>query len=231
MTYWVDQSCTDRTEWDEAIITDAIRLAKSSFRRNNVERGDPTFQDSFNYTFAAHQDDTKEYYLTGGFHGAPYEIVEYITGSLLTLTSTSNQATSNIRIYCDIDPMVSASNPNARWKLVPDREGDPKGPNSQRTLGVNQEWSDQINFVRRSTKSLGCQRSPVLNRQLWMETFNDAIFDPSGYNAPADIRYYRTVISISLSHLLIPTFIYFPHPILEISGCITPLTNLLSLRA
>ena len=210
MTYWVDQSCTDRAEWDEAIITDAIRLANSAYSRNVAESGDPNFQQSFDYTFGTPQDDTEEYRLSGGFRGTPAEIVDYITGSLATVTSTSNQATSNIRVYCDLDPMVSADNPNARWKLVADREGDPKYPNSQRTLGVNQEWYDQINFVRRSTLSFGCQGG--INGKPFMEAFNDAIRDLTGYNAPADITYYRSVISVSLSQLLVPTFVYFPHP-------------------
>lgn len=197
MTYWVDQSCTDRAEWDARIVTDAIRLVTSTYSRNERDNGDSAFQSSFKDAFNAHQDDSDDYRLSGGFWGTPSEIVEYTSGSIASLTETSNQVTSNIRIYCEYDPMVSASDPNARWKLVPDRAGDPKGPNSQRTLGVNQEWFDQINYVRRSLISLGCQTVRP-GRYNLMETFGNPIKNLDGYNAPAGVPYYRSVISVSL---------------------------------
>lgn len=106
--------------------------------------------------------------------------------------------------------MVSASDPNARWKLVPNRAGDPMGPNSQRTPGVNQEWYDQFNYVRRSLVSLGCQTVRP-GRTNIMETFGDPIRNLDGYNAPAGIPYYRSVISVSLSQILISIFVCLPH--------------------
>ena len=114
MTYWVDQSCTNREEWDETIVADAIRLITSTYARNGRESGDPAFQNSFDDTFNAHQDDSDDYRLSGGYRGTPFEIVEYTSGSVSLLAESSNQATSNIRIYCDYDPMVSTSDPNAR---------------------------------------------------------------------------------------------------------------------
>ena len=215
MTYWVDQSCTDREEWDEAIITDAIRMVTSTYSRNGRESGDPAFQNSFYEGFNAHQDDSNEYRLSGRFRGTPFDIVEYTSGSISLLTETSGHATSNIRVYCDYDPMVSTSDPNARWKVVPDRVGDPK-PNSQRTPGVDQERFDQINFIRRSRISLGCQTIRP-GRTTLMETFSDPIKDLDGYNAPDGIPYYRSVISVSLSQIPISTFVCFPLPVLETS--------------
>ena len=197
MTYWVDQSCPDRARWNEAIITEAIRMVTSTYSRNGRAADDPTFQSSFGAVFSAQQDDDHVYRMPGNFWGTPFQIVEYISGSISLLTPASNQVTSNIRVYCDYDPMVSTSDPNARWKLVPDRVGDPT-PNRQKTLGVDQEWYDQINYMRRNTRTLGCQ-SIRPGQTTIMETFNSPIIDLNGYNAPTGLPYYRSVISVSLS--------------------------------
>ena len=53
----------------------------------------------------------------------------------------------------------------ARWQLIPDIPGDPE-PNSRRTLGKNQEWFDQYNYVRRDPSTRGCQDAGTQ-----METF------------------------------------------------------------
>ena len=49
----------------------------------------------------------------------------------------------------------------ARWQLRPDIPGDPN-PNSGtgRTLGVNQEWFDQYNFIKRNPTTKGCKDAP-----------------------------------------------------------------------
>lgn len=46
-----------------------------------------------------------------------------------------------------------------RWQVRPDIPGDPN-PNKGRTLGVNQEWFDQYNFITRSTTTKGCKDAP-----------------------------------------------------------------------
>lgn len=76
MTYWVDQSCTDREEWDHRIVTDVVRMITSTYSRNGIESGDRAFQFSFDDTFNAHQDDEDDYRSSGGFYGTPFEIVE-----------------------------------------------------------------------------------------------------------------------------------------------------------
>ena len=45
---------------------------------------------------------------------------------------------------------------NERWQLRPDIRGDPN-PNSGRTLGRDQEWFDQYNFITRDPSTKGCK--------------------------------------------------------------------------
>lgn len=74
-------------------------------------------------------------------------------------TTVSTQRNSaDIRIYCDNDVTSKTGGTTARWQLVPDRDQDPDwNKNSQRVGKNSQEWYDQVNFVRRSLDTLGCQ--------------------------------------------------------------------------
>lgn len=93
--------------------------------------------------------------------------------------------------------MVSAADPNARWQLVPDREGDDP-PNSQRTPGVDQEFYDQFNLLRRNVRTLGCQQDPNTYPGLpLMQVTNDVIKDLSGLRDPAGLEEVRSVVSVS----------------------------------
>ena len=118
----------------------------------------------------------------------------------------NDPTTANIRFYCDDDPMDATPNSAARWQLVPDRENDPS-PNSQKTAGVDQEWFDQYNWIRRSTDSLGCKNNGGANGLITqMETYSDQIlpedlvgFEYNSRRPPADLAANRSTISVSPS--------------------------------
>lgn len=116
---------------------------------------------------------------------------------------TSDQASSNLRIYCDDDPMTGS---NPRWVLVPDIPGaeDDDELNSQRVLGDDQEFFDRYNFVRRNTRSLGCQDDNDDDDVTQMEMNNAPISNAdlaSGYYAnypiPPSLQRTRSVLSVS----------------------------------
>lgn len=70
-------------------------------------------------------------------------------------TASPTRENADMRIYCDNDATSETNGDSARWQLVPDREQDPDGEkNSQKK--TEQEWYDQINFVRRVTETNGC---------------------------------------------------------------------------
>ena len=126
------------------------------------------------------------------------------------LRLTSDQASSNLRLYCDDDPMTGS---NPRWVLVPDIPGaeDYDELNSQRVLGQDQEFFDRYNFVRRNTISLGCQDNNNDDNdddETQMEMNNAPISNPdlaSGYYAnyaiPSNLQPIRSVLSVSQSRI------------------------------
>ena len=197
--YWIDQSCINRPSWDERILTEAMSMSANTNGRNAKKTADETFQTSFDYTMNTEQDDDTLYGLVGGQHGTPWTIVDTTTGTFASMTKTDNQAISNVRVYCDFDPMFSANDPNARWRLIPDLDNDPI-KNSQRTPGVDQEYYDHVNLLRRSVKSIGCQADPnAAPPRPLMEVANNAIEDLTGYTVPAGLAPVRSVISVGLS--------------------------------
>ncbi|MCJ1378821.1 hypothetical protein MMC17_001920 [Xylographa soralifera] len=67
---------------------------------------------------------------------------------------TTDQAASDVRLYCDDDQAGIG-----RWRPVPDIPHLPPGvkANSARKAGVDQEWEDPVNHIRRVRKTNGCQ--------------------------------------------------------------------------
>lgn len=134
------------------------------------------------------------------------------------LSLTSDQASSNLRMYCDNDPMTGS---NPRWVLVPDIPGaeDYDELNSQRVLGEDQEFFDRYNFVRRNTISLGCQDNNDDDDDVTqMEMNNAPISDEelaSGYYAnyaiPRNLQPIRSVLSVSRDSV-------YPDPPFRICG-------------
>lgn len=129
-----------------------------------------------------------------------------IFDSLSNLWSTTYQAPSYIRFYCDNDAHDS---PTARWQLVPDRADDPT-PNSQKTLNVDQEWFDQYNYMRVSTTvPFRClyqdPRNPDMKNIAYVArtAINDEGFTYNGIPLPDRIQKYRSVVTVS-SRILIP---------------------------
>ena len=123
--------------------------------------------------------------------------------SISQLTLTSDQASSNLRVYCDDDPMTGS---NPRWVLVPDIPGaeDYDELNSQRVLGEDQEFFDRYNFVRRNTISLGCQDNNDVDPVTQMEMNNAPISDAdlasgqyANYAVPSNLNRTRSVLSVS----------------------------------
>ena len=191
LTYWIDSSCDPYPQVPEAIV-DAIRIGANVTER--IQRGaeDRAFEMAFKTTMKVPLDNTNVY-KAGEVHGFPKYIVNYITSSIATL-KLAPFAASNIRFYCNDDPYQTASNPHARWALVPDRESDPI-PNRRKIPGQTQEFVDMVNFIRRSTYTLGCQESSPPR----METFARAITpDPiNGVVVPAGFPDMRSTISVS----------------------------------
>ena len=192
LTYWIDSSCDEYPKVPEG-IADAIRMGANVTKR--IQRGadDRAFQMAFQTTMKVPLSNTNVY-KAGYVYGTPKYIVDYTSSSIASLTPAPFAA-SNIRFYCDDDPHQTASNPNARWALVPDRESDPI-PNSRKTPGKDQEFVDKVNFIRRSTYSLGCQRLP---RPPDMETFPLPITPHSlnGAAVPVGFPEIRSTISVS----------------------------------
>ena len=76
-------------------------------------------------------------------------------GGIGGLTNTTDRASSDIRIYCDDDAMDGTG----RWQPVPDIPNLLlfQIPNLKKTAGVDKEYIDTINGVRRVLKTLGCK--------------------------------------------------------------------------
>ncbi len=192
LTYWIDSSCDPYPQIPEAIV-DAIRMGANVTERIQRGAGDRAFGMAFNTTMKEPLSSKNLNNNGGDIWGAPSYIVNYITSSIATLTPASFAA-SNIRFYCDNDPYQTTSNPNARWALVPDRRFDPI-PNSRKIPGQTQEFIDKVNFVRRSTYTLGCQE-PQPPR---METYANPIkpYSINGAVAPVGFPDMRSTISVS----------------------------------
>lgn len=191
LTYWIDSSCNAYPQVPEAIV-DAIRMGANVTER--IQRGadDRAFEMAFQTTMKVPLSSTN-LYKAGDIYGRSNYIVNYITSSIASLVPTSFAA-SNIRFYCDNDPYQTTSNPGARWALVADRKDDPI-PNSRKIPGQTQEFIDKVNFVRRSTYTLGCQE-PQPPR---METYAHPIkpYSINGAVVPVGFPDIRSTISVS----------------------------------
>lgn len=157
LTYWIDSSCIPYPQVPAA-IDDAIRMGANVTERIQRGANDQAFEMAFQTTMKVPLSNTNLYLAGVDIHGTPKYIVNYIASSIASLTPTSFAA-SNIRFYCDNDPYATPSNPDARWGLIADREDDPI-PNSRKIPGQTQEFIDTVNFMRRTTTTLGCQDSP-----------------------------------------------------------------------
>ena len=109
--------------------------------------------------------------------------------------------TANVRFYCDNDPFNRAPNSAARWQLVPDRANNPQ-PNSGRTVGVDAEVFDQLNWIRRAADTQGC-----LDVDTQAETYTEAETDAGALNynnqpAPVNLAQQRTTVTVCLSSTL-----------------------------
>ena len=193
LTYWIDSSCDEFPQVPEAIV-DAIRMGANVTER--IQRGpdDRAFEMAFQTTMKVPLNNINpNLYKAGMIHGFPKYIVNYITSSIASLTPASF-VSSNVRFYCDNDPYQTTSNPDARWALVADRESDPL-PNSRKKPGQTQEFVDKVNFIRRSTHTLGCQE-PEPSR---METYAYPItpYSINGAVVPVGFPDMRSTISVS----------------------------------
>ena len=86
-----------------------------------------------------------------------------------SFVATADQAASDVRLYCDDDlPGIG------RWRPVADIPHLPPGvkANSARTAGVDQEWEDPVNHIRRVRKTKGCQdKDSTGNPNTFAETY------------------------------------------------------------
>ncbi len=80
-----------------------------------------------------------------------------------------------------------------RWQVRPDIPGSPN-PNSGRTLGVDQEWFDQYNFITRVTKTKGCKDAYTM-----LEAYHTKIepFQYGGRSYPVGLQPLRSTITVS----------------------------------
>ena len=177
-------------------MTNATSTIYNTWRRNSFKARDPAFQTAFNTIFKTEQS-SETYFDIWGLPGTAFSIVDRTTSLLGGLQRIYDQDTSDIRIVCDND---TYGGPNDRWQPVPDyklppniQPGTAPKPNSERTPGVDKEFFDQVNFVRRATKMLGCQ-APGVGASSY--GYSMAAFDFNGRAAPEDLPPRRTVISV-----------------------------------
>ena len=194
LTYWIDSSCDAYSQIPGAIV-DAISIGANVTKRiQRIQSGadDRAFQWAFQTTMKVPLDSTNVY-KAGNVYGRSEYIVNYITASIASLTPASFAA-SNVRFYCDDDPYQTASKPDARWTLLPDRKSDPI-PNSRKIAGETQEFIDKVNFIRRAPFTLGCQGSPTPR----MESFAYPVtpFSINGAAVPVGFPDIRTTVSVS----------------------------------
>lgn len=197
LTYYIADSC-DPYPIIPYIMTNATATISNTGRRNNFKNRDPAFQTAFKTIFKTEQSSPQLFEIFGFLNGATANSILATTTSLLAgLQRTYDQDPSDIRIVCDND---TYGGPDDRWQLVPDiklptniQSGTSPKRNSQRTPGVDQEFFDQFNFVRRATTRLGCQGAGVA-ASTYM--YSMAAFDFNGRAAPEDLPSRRTVISV-----------------------------------
>lgn len=195
LTYYIADSC-DNYPIMPYIMTNATSTIKNTGRRNNFKNLDPAFQTAFKTIFKTEQSSQQDFTTWAYFHLTAFSIVQQSTSLLGALQRTYVQDTSDVRIVCDND---TYGNPNDRWQPVPDIklptniQGPAPKPNSQRTFGVDKEFFDQVNFMRRTTASIGCQKPGVAASTYF---YSMAPFDFNGRTAPEGLPARRTVISV-----------------------------------
>lgn len=77
------------------------------------------------------------------------------------LTEATSRQASNVRFYCDNYPISSSTTSTTRTILVPDRDEDPYGSKNSQLPFDQQEYYDQVNWVRRALGNNGCQLRPL----------------------------------------------------------------------
>lgn len=159
LTYYIADSC-DNYPIVPGIMKDATFTIYNTWRRNSFKALDPAFQTAFKTIFKMEQSSQSTFLTWGDYSGTAFSIVDKTTSLLGALQRSYDQDTSDIRIVCDND---AYGGPNDRWQMVPDyklptniQTGTAPKSNSERTPGVDMEFFDQVNFVRRETTTLGC---------------------------------------------------------------------------
>lgn len=197
LTYYIADSCNAYPIIPK-IMTDATSTIYNTWRRNKFKTLDPNFQTAFKTVLKTEQSSPQLFDIWGYFGKTAFSIVDSTTSLLGTLQRTYDLDTSDIRIVCDGD---TYGGPNDRWQPVPDyklptniQSGTAPKPNSKRTPGVDQEFFDQVNFMRRSTTSLGCQGPGGVRAST--DIYSMAPFDFNGRAAPEGLPARRTVISV-----------------------------------
>lgn len=195
LTYNIASSC-DKYPIVPDIMTNATSTIYNTWRRNAFKALDPAFQTAFKTIFKTEQSSQQDFDIWG-YSGTAFSIVDKTTSLLGALQRSYDQDTSDIRIVCDND---TYGGPNDRWQMVPDvklptniQRGTAPKPNSERTPGVDMEFFDQVNFVRRATTRLGCQAPNVAASTYF---YSMVPFDFNGRTAPEDLPARRTVISV-----------------------------------
>ncbi|KAF6223073.1 hypothetical protein HO173_013343 [Letharia columbiana] len=168
-TYAIDGTCT-RYPQVQDIVNDWFQTVQVTSHRISLGGADPHFQHAFQVLFNTDPNSNTLYDLQLVEEPiTAYDFVEFVTTSLASLTPHADPDTkANLIFYCDDDAMNPTPYSNERWQLRPDIRGDPN-PNSGRTLGINQEWFDQVNFITRSPITLGCKAEPT-ELETWRET-------------------------------------------------------------
>ena len=196
LTYYIADSCNNYPIVPD-IMSNATSTIFNTWRRNSFKAKDPAFQTAFSTIFKTEQS-SQQRFETWAYSGTAFSIVDKSTSLLGALQRSYNQDTSDIRIVCDND---AYGGPDDRWQMVPDNKlpadiqrGTAPKPNSERTPGVDMEFFDQENFVRRNTADLGCQK-PSMPLAV-TNVYSMASFDFKGRTAPKDLPARRTVISV-----------------------------------
>ena len=148
-TFWVDQSCIQKG-FTPVTAQESLDMATRGARR--LLNLDDDYQDwLFELLFKVHRD----FRLLDGIETETWNVVQ-VEGWIGAMTYETNRVNADVLIYCDNDE---------RWKPVPDDMvsiAHGMKPNSQRTLGLDAEYEDAINGMRRSTSNQGCKAPEAL---------------------------------------------------------------------
>ncbi|MCJ1292952.1 hypothetical protein MMC34_004505 [Xylographa carneopallida] len=164
LTIWVDRASCAPGGANRLgdTVSEAIQMAQRASTRISTNPADPNQVSYFQRIFKA------------VLQAADPAVVEVLNvlgpgNGIGSFVVTANQAASDVRLYCDDDRSGVG-----RWRPVPDIPHLPSGvkANSARTAGVDQEWEDPVNHIRRVRKTKGCQdRDSTGNPNTFAETY------------------------------------------------------------